>query len=88
MSYTDEHIDFWGNLYVQGRLKEEGVQFESFLADPWRALQGLGRAGDLDSVRDGYRPLLPAQAEIARLVDGAKPGDVIRLPAKRRRRAA
>jgi hypothetical protein len=88
MSYTDEYLEFWGDLYVSGRLNEEGVDFEAFLANPWRHLQRLGRGRDVDSVRAGFRPLLPAQAEIARLVDAAKPGEVIRLPGKPRRRVA
>lgn len=52
--YPDEHIDFWGDVYLALGLRELGVEFERFLEEPAAQLERLG-----------IKPLAPAQEEAA-----------------------
>ncbi|TXF11565.1 hypothetical protein [Pelomicrobium methylotrophicum] len=53
--YSDEYIDYWGDVYVALDLRERaGVDFERFLKSPDTILREAG-----------IEPLLPEQAEAA-----------------------
>ncbi|MHB8743684.1 MAG: hypothetical protein ACYC9L_11230 [Sulfuricaulis sp.] len=63
--YSDEYLDYWGQVYTACRLSEPGIVFHEFLADPWRHLCELGLQSAPVSLELGYRPLLPRQAKVA-----------------------
>lgn len=52
--YSDEYIDYWGDVFVALDLRQAGVDFERFLKSPERILREAG-----------IEPLLPEQAEAA-----------------------
>ncbi|MEW8494269.1 MAG: hypothetical protein AB2604_10725 [Candidatus Thiodiazotropha taylori] len=66
--FSDEHIDFWGDVYIANRalLRERGVLFETFMFAPKDILSAVlsGRAIPLSNDQDFY-PLLPAQMKVA-----------------------
>lgn len=66
MRYPDEQLEFWGEVFVACRLREEGLTFERFLQDPWGWLAHFGQESAPGCLRAGFRPLLPAQARVAR----------------------
>ena len=56
----------WKEVYKLCRFAEEGISLEAFLSAPWRILREQGQEGAVESIRNGHRPLLPAQARVAR----------------------
>lgn len=56
----------WTEVYKLCRFAEEGISLEAFLTAPWRILREQGQEGAVESIRNGHRPLLPAQARVAR----------------------
>lgn len=66
MRYSDEHIEYWGTVFEACRLNEEGLTFEQFLTDPWSYLEQYGQESAPACMEAGFRPLLPAQARVAR----------------------
>lgn len=70
---SDEHLNFWGNFFVENRLHERGLLFETFLLDPREiALATIFRPCVPVAVED-FRPLLAAQRRAI-----AKPGSRFR----------
>lgn len=67
-TYTDEHLDYWGEVFSACRLHELGVTFSSFIASPWEMLALHGQESAPECLTQGYRPLLPRQAAIARRI--------------------
>lgn len=63
--YSDEYLDYWGEVYTACRLSEPGIVFHEFLEDPWRCLCELGLQSAPASLELGLRPLLPRQAKVA-----------------------
>lgn len=64
--YHDTYIEYWGEIFVTARIIEFGITFERFLKDPWHHLMTCGQESAPVCIAQGVRPLLPAQAEIAR----------------------
>ena len=71
--YSDNEIEFWGEVFTACRLYAEGVQFEGFLAEPELILSRFGMSDALEVMASGYLPLLPRQARVRRAVDGISP---------------
>jgi hypothetical protein len=69
---SDEHLNFWGDFFVENRLHERGLLFETFLEDP-RAIALAVIFRPRINVFEDYRPLLPAQRRAI-----AKPGSRFR----------
>ena len=65
---SDEHLNFWGNFFIDNRLHERGILFETFLEDP-RAIALAVIFRSRINVFEDFRPLLPAQRRAL-----AKPG--------------
>lgn len=64
---TDAQADpRWEEVYNLCRFAEAEGALEDFLANPWRFLREQGQEGAVESIRNGHRPLLPAQARVAR----------------------
>jgi len=51
---TDEELDYYGDLFLRSDLRDAGVEFETFLADPEQYLHRCGRPSD-GSKDDGRR---------------------------------
>ncbi|WP_025674116.1 hypothetical protein [Salinivibrio socompensis] len=66
--YQDTYIEYWGEIFVSARIIEFGITFERFLKDPWKHLMSCGQESAPDAIAEGMRPLLPAQAEVARRI--------------------
>jgi hypothetical protein len=66
--YQDTYIEYWGEIFVSGRIIEFGISFERFLKDPWKHLMSCGQESAPDAIGEGMLPLLPAQAEVARRI--------------------
>lgn len=62
---NDAVIDHWADIYQACGLRAE-ISFELFLSDPWRYLREFGQETAPALIEQGWRPLLPAQARIAR----------------------
>lgn len=62
---NDAVIDYWADIYRTCGLQTE-MTFEIFLSDPWRYLRQFGQESAPALIEQGWRPLLPAQARIAR----------------------
>lgn len=66
---SDEDMDFWGDLFVVGKVGERlGITFEQFLKEPRTHLARAGMEGADERMAQGFLPLLPKQqAVISRL---------------------
>lgn len=56
----------WQRIYDECRLKECGVEFHKFISDPWGVLTRCGQFGAPASIANGFKPLLPKQAAVAK----------------------
>lgn len=54
---TDEHLNYWGEVYTQERIVEYGIRFEIFILYPAQILKSLH-----DSC---FKPLLAQQRKVA-----------------------
>ena len=66
MTTSEDFIDYWAEIYHAIRLCDEGVPFELFVQAPHEYLGAYGQSEAPESMRQGYKPLLPAQARVAR----------------------
>ncbi|MEW6330205.1 MAG: hypothetical protein AB1560_01960 [Pseudomonadota bacterium] len=69
---TDEHLNFWGNFFVENRLHERGVRFETFLQEPREIALAMIFRPRVPALEE-FRPLLAAQRRAI-----AKPGSRFR----------
>ena len=73
--YSDEHIDFWSEVYLANRwVRARGVLFETFLAHPVQILYALGALAE-----DCSRMLLGAQRRVREQIDFSAQAE--RMPA-------
>lgn len=63
---TDFELDYWAGVYTACRLTETGLRFEDFVTSPWEHLELLGQLSAPACLAAGLKPLLPAQAAVAR----------------------
>lgn len=62
---SDRDLDFWGDLYVLGRLGERlGVSFEDFVRSPHEHLRRAGMEDAPERMEMGFLPLLPEQERV------------------------
>lgn len=33
-AYTDQQLDYWGDMFIQNKILLDGVKFESFIQNP------------------------------------------------------
>ena len=52
MSWSDEYIEFWGNVFQACRLANTGLDFETFLLDPEEQLAQHGLTEILEPLLD------------------------------------
>ncbi|UVE19530.1 hypothetical protein NVV93_09230 [Pseudomonas sp. LS44] len=71
-SYRDispDELDMWVEIYADARIGEiSNKPFSEFIRDPWNELVDAGQESALDSMVQGFRPLLPAQAATAKRI--------------------
>lgn len=73
--YSDEHIEFWGEVYLANRwIGARGVLFENFLAYPVQILYALGALAE-----DCRHMLLGAQQRVREQIDFS--AQIERVPA-------
>jgi len=60
-TYSDEQLEFWGQIFVGNNLRSMGITFEFFLLNPRACLERWYASLDLE---DPY-PLLAEQIEVA-----------------------
>lgn len=58
--------DTWEQVYTKCRLAQHGVSLREFVSNPWKVLAQHGQSAAPESIANGYEPLLPRQAEVAR----------------------
>jgi len=63
--YSNEYLEYWGEVYAVCRLFDYGTVFQEFLEEPWRCLCELGLQSAPVSLALGYQPLLPRQGQVA-----------------------
>jgi len=63
--FSDEYLDHWGAAYVAAHLRERGIFFQEFLADPRGYLKTVRLPCARLCVASGFRPLLPRQKRVA-----------------------
>lgn len=81
---SDEHLDFWGALFVDNNLYAEGITFETFVQVPYQILNAIAqRRANHYADTEAFQPLLPAQARLQRKLDLQAPlGRVAQLEAE------
>lgn len=65
MVFNDDYLDYWGAMFVAGRLLEQGIPFPEFLKDPWGCLKRPGPPPAPLALVCGCPPLLPRQVKVA-----------------------
>lgn len=58
----------WENIYAKCQVSEYKISLETFLESPREVLRDIGQGDAVESIAQGFEPLLPKQAEIARRV--------------------
>lgn len=67
-------------IYALCRLHDLGVSLSDFLANPFGILAAKGQADAAESIRNGYLPLTPRQAEIAARINADADGNILAFP--------
>lgn len=57
ITYADEYLNYWGDVYVEKSLIEYGIVFEMFLRMPKAILNAIEQ--------HNFKPLLPRQRQVA-----------------------
>jgi len=66
---TNDEFDNWADIYVQARIGEiVSVSLSQFLQSPWTHLASAGQETAPECAREGFLPLLPAQAATSRRI--------------------
>lgn len=75
---SDQHIDYWGNVYQANNLFARGITFETFVQYPCEILAAViaCRKPPLQDGQD-YYPLLPAQECVRQRLALLDQGDAI-----------
>lgn len=88
MKYTDEHLNYWGEIYCRANLIEYDLPFALFVRDPWKWLVKLGvNDPEMPTIGMSREPVLPADSHAQRRTRYGAGPVVIEL-AKYRERAA
>jgi len=66
MQEMEKTREYWSAVFEACRLGEQGEGLEDFLADPWAVLRRHGQESAPECLANGFRPLLPRQAAVAR----------------------
>lgn len=67
--HTDEHIEYWGKVFVDNQLRQTGLTFERFIEDPVEHLEAeLFRFRERSFEPDPL-PLLPRQRAVQARID-------------------
>lgn len=66
---SDEHLEYWGRVFVDNNLYAQGIRFDYFIVAPEEFIEALARRRrDHYAADDAFEPPLPAQARVARQV--------------------
>lgn len=64
-TYSNEHLRFWGNVYVCHKLHSQGIVFETFLQHPCEIIRAIKARG--------FKPLLKTQRAVREHLDTVNP---------------
>lgn len=88
MRYTDEHLNYWGEIYCRASLLDYDLPFALFVRDPWRWLVKFGvNDPSMPTISVPEKPLLPKDTHAQKRVVRDQPAEVVDLEAYRARRA-
>ncbi len=62
----------WTVVYAAAKLARLGVEYEAFRRAPWAHLYTYSDPSALECLADGFQPLLPAQAAVAKRLRAAE----------------
>jgi hypothetical protein len=91
MKYTDEFLNYWGEIYCRAQLVEYELPFATFIKDPWRWILQFGVDDPkLPQLRDKPLTRKPSRAKLVERNGriGRVPAKVYVLAAARKRREA
>lgn len=74
---SDEHLEFWGRVYEDNNLYQQGVRFDYFITAPVEILEAVNRNTRLHEQSLDCGPLLPQQARVARRIELQTPVGMI-----------
>jgi hypothetical protein len=78
MDYTDEFLNYWGEIYCRAQLVEHKLPFATFIKDPWKWILQFGvDDAKLPQLRDKPLTRKPSRAKMVE-----RNGRVGRVPAK------
>ena len=60
------HEEFWARVFVEARILESGITFDQFLTNPDYYLSSIGQETAPECIKNGFLPLLPKQAAVAK----------------------
>ena len=61
MRYSDEHMNYWGDIYCRAQLWEYDLPFAVFLRNPWKYLNEFGvNDPDLPTISQGHQASAPS----------------------------
>ena len=88
MRYTDEHLNYWGEIYCRANLLDYDLPFALFVRDPWKWLIKFGvNDSNMPTIGVPEKPLLPKDTHAQKRVRRDKPAEVVDLAEYRARRA-
>lgn len=67
--HTDEHIEYWGEVFVDNQLHRSGLTFERFIESPVEHLEA--QLFHYDEPAPEPEPLLPRQRLVQARIDAA-----------------
>ena len=62
--HTYDYIHYWGEIYQKVIINEYDLSFNDFMTNPEGCLLEIGQESAPDCIRNGFEPLLPAQAAV------------------------
>lgn len=72
-TYSDNAIEFWGEVFTACRLHGEGVRFDEFIKAPEACLRRFGLDDAVEVMERGFLPLLPRQARVRQRLERQGP---------------
>lgn len=89
--YTDEFLNYWGEIYCRAQLADYKLPLATFIEDPWKWILEFGvEEPDLSGLQDIKPPRNPRAPKVKSGVHTARPrhvtAELVDLAAERRRR--
>lgn len=88
MHLTDEHLNYWGEIYCRANLLDYEIPFAVFIRDPWKWLVSFGiNNADMPTAGRGRQPASePVKLAREMLMPALGPAKIYSLAEARERR--